>query len=219
LLTERLRRLVLGGPIAPPSPASGESPATRHSHGLEQFTASLEQEQGLFVLDLEAVTQENVSFLTDLGHRVYSEDILTLADNALGEWKEKSVEEPGPSEVEAFLRHSLDFPEAHFDGVLMWETLEFLPPPLLKPIVDRLFRITKPGSLLLAFFRADERAASLPVLTYRIADAATLHLALREARHPAQRLNNRAIEKLFERFHSVKFFLTRGNLREVIVRR
>ena len=27
------------------------------------------------------------------------------------------------------------------------------------------------------------------------------------------------IEKLFQRFHSVKFFLTRDNLREVIIRR
>jgi hypothetical protein len=31
--------------------------------------------------------------------------------------------------------------------------------------------------------------------------------------------NNRSLEKLFGKFESVKFFLTRDNLREVIVRR
>jgi hypothetical protein len=31
--------------------------------------------------------------------------------------------------------------------------------------------------------------------------------------------NNRSLEKMFGKFESVKFFLTRDNLREVIVRR
>jgi hypothetical protein len=38
-------------------------------------------------------------------------------------------------------------------------------------------------------------------------------------RKPSQPFNNRAIEKLFHEFGSVKFFLTRDHLREVIVRR
>ena len=38
-------------------------------------------------------------------------------------------------------------------------------------------------------------------------------------RRPLQLFNNRGVEKLFQRFHSVKFFLARDHLREVIVRR
>jgi hypothetical protein len=38
-------------------------------------------------------------------------------------------------------------------------------------------------------------------------------------RRPVQRFNNRGVEKLFQRFQSVKFFLARDNLREVVVRR
>jgi hypothetical protein len=38
-------------------------------------------------------------------------------------------------------------------------------------------------------------------------------------RRPAQLFNNRAIEKLFREAQSLKFFLTRDHLREVIVRR
>jgi hypothetical protein len=39
------------------------------------------------------------------------------------------------------------------------------------------------------------------------------------SRRPAQLFNNRTLEKLFQKFDSVKFFLTRENLREVIVKR
>jgi hypothetical protein len=35
-------------------------------------------------------------------------------------------------------------------------------------------------------------------------------------RHPTRLYNNRGLEKLFGRFESVKFFLTRDRLREII---
>jgi hypothetical protein len=38
------------------------------------------------------------------------------------------------------------------------------------------------------------------------------------SRRPAQLFNNRSLEKLFGRFESVKFFLTRERLREVIIK-
>jgi hypothetical protein len=41
----------------------------------------------------------------------------------------------------------------------------------------------------------------------------------RSQRRPAQIFNNRSLEKLFQDFQSVKFFLTRDRLREVIVKR
>ena len=41
----------------------------------------------------------------------------------------------------------------------------------------------------------------------------------REERRPVQYFNNRHLEKIFQEFASVKFFLTRDNLREVIVKR
>jgi hypothetical protein len=38
-------------------------------------------------------------------------------------------------------------------------------------------------------------------------------------RNQAQPFNNRNLERLFAKFDSVKFFLTREHLREVIIRR
>ncbi|MGH9667993.1 MAG: hypothetical protein ACRD9L_26550, partial [Bryobacteraceae bacterium] len=59
----------------------------------------------------------------------------------------------------------------------------------------------------------------IPIYTYRISDGKTLQLSQRGKRVPAQFFNNRSLEKLFQKFASVKFFLTRDHLREVIVKR
>ena len=231
MLRDRLRRLFLGGePVLPVQPAvggpkvvvPGAAPANpsgtsyeRHSHGLEQFSGPLHGPPGLRVLDLGGATQANVSFITNLGHKIYSDALLEALENAPC----ASGEGPSTAEAEAFLDQTLGFPEAHFDGILLWDALEFLPPAMLKATVDRLFKIVRPGAYMLVFFHADEKAATVPVYSYRISSANTLQLAHREMRPPVQRFNNRAVEKLFHRFQSVKFFLARDNLREVIVRR
>jgi hypothetical protein len=192
---------------------------SRHSHGLEQFASQLQEGEPQFILDLGGVTQANVGFVTSLGHRMYSEDFPRLLDGAFGVRDSAAGEEISPALIDDFLRQNLEFPAAHFDGVLLWDTLEFLEPPLLRAVIARLHRIAKPGAHLLAFFHADERAVSVPLYSYQILDAATLRLAPRGTHRPVHVFNNRAVERLFEGFHSVKFFLARDNLREVIVRR
>lgn len=222
MLKDRLRRLfrgdepVLKGPNAVAAEASpAGSSHERHSHGLEQFSGPLHGQQGLRVLDLGGATQANVAFITNLGHKLYSDAFLRALDTAAF----SSGEGPSGAEADAFLDQALGFPEAHFDAILLWDALEFLPPAMLKATVERLFKIVKPGAYMLVFFHADEKAASVPVYSYRISSANTLHLSHREMRRPVQRFNNRGVEKLFHRFQSVKFFLARDNLREVIVRR
>ena len=231
MLKDRLRRLFPGGvPVLQDRPAAFEAKAViaevapanpsgtsyeRHSHGLEQFFGPLHGPPGLRVLDLGGATQANVSFITNLGHKLYSDALLQSLETA----PRASGEGLSSAEAEAFLNHTLGFPEAHFDGILLWDALEFLPPALLKATVDRLFKIVRPGAYMLVFFHADEKAATVPVYSYRISSANTLQLTHREMRPPVQRFNNRGVEKLFHRFQSVKFFLARDNLREVIVRR
>ena len=171
------------------------------------------------ILDVGGATQANVAFITGLGHKLYSEDFLRALDAAGELAGEGSPVDLAPGVILAFLRRNLDFPDGSLDGVLLWDSLEFLPQPLLKATVERLHHVTRPGAYLLAFFHADEKAASVPSYSYRISDARTLLLTHRRLRRPAQLFNNRAVEKLFRDFESVKFFLTRDHLREVIVRR
>ena len=104
------------------------------------------------------------------------------------------------------------------DGVLAWDVLEHLAPALLMAVVERLHKIVRPGSYLLAFFHSDDKLESVPHYAFRIQDVKTLQLSEHGSRRPAQLFNNRNVEKLFARSESVKFFLTRDRLREVVVR-
>ncbi|MGA2326804.1 MAG: class I SAM-dependent methyltransferase [Bryobacteraceae bacterium] len=191
---------------------------SRHSNGLEQFFGQIGSEPGLRILDLSGASQANIAFITNLGHKLYSEDLLQSLDQAFGDG-DFFANQSAPARVEEFLEQSLNFPDDHFDGVLAWDVLEYLAPVLLKATVERLSRVLKPRSCLLAMFHAEERAESIPAYYYRICDGSTLLLTLRQVRRPAQFFNNRAVEKLFQSFESVKFFLTRDALREVIVKR
>ena len=105
------------------------------------------------------------------------------------------------------------------DGVLLWDSLQFLSPHLLQLTVDRLYEAMRPEGCLLAFFNADEKQRMMPIHQYRIADLKTINLLQRGEAPAGQYFNNRSIEKLFQRFQSVKFFLARDYLREIIVRR
>jgi len=191
---------------------------TRHSHGLDQFCASLEQRSGLSILDLAGASQATVSFVTGYGHRLYSDDFLHQLDQGFGDG-DFYENQSSPSRVAKFLDAVLSFPDENFDGVLVWDALQFLSPPLLQTVVARLHRVLRPGSCLLAVFHAEERVETIPTYFFRVSDHQTIQLAPRGRRRPSQFFNNRNLEKLFQDFQSVKFFLTRDHLREVIVRR
>ncbi len=198
---------------------SEAQPQTRASHGLEQFFSSIEDEENLSILDFAGATQANVSFITALGHRIYSNDILRALEEAFGGEGDFSAHQSDPERAALFLRESLSFPDQSFDGALLWDTLQFLAPPLLEETVDRLSQILRPNSSLLAFFHAEEKASSAPFYSYRILGTKSMSLTPRGQVRPAQYFNNRSLEKLFHKFQSIKFFLTRDHLREVIVRR
>jgi hypothetical protein len=228
LLPEKLRALF--APKASPSPAA-ESPRaaqpapivnrdeviTRPSRALEQFFTHIRDQSGLNILDLGGANQDNVSFITNLGHRLYSESFIRTLRDTFG--TEDPNEQGNSGQMEQFLAQNLDYPEQHFDGVLIWDVLEYLGPALLAITIDRLHRIVRPGSYLMAFFHSGDKLAEVPYYSFRIRDANLLQVTQRGGRQPAQLFNNRSLERLFENFESVKFFLTKERLREVVIKR
>lgn len=190
----------------------------RQSSGLEQFFSSLRDSPGMTVLDFAGASQANVSFITELGCKIYTEDFLAVLDEHFGAG-DFYANQAEPARAQAFLSATLNLPERCLSGALLWDGLQYLSPSLLGLVVGRLYRMMRPNAYLLAFFNANEKASSIPVHSYRIQDGRTLVLAARGQRRPAQFFNNRALEKLFEEFASVKFFLTRDHLREVLVKR
>lgn len=227
LLPERFRSMFRGsGTAVAPGPfssqkgqcqAAKETKSVRQSRGLEQFFSYINDQEGLSILDLAGLTQENIDFVTDLGHKLYTQDFLRSLDDTFG--REDLTAQAVPNRIETFLDQNLDFKENTFDGVLVWDVMQYLSPALLNATVERLFEITRPRSYLLAFFNADEKSLISPHTTFRIQSQSMLMLAQHGQRQQAQVFNNRSLEKLFGRFESVKFFLTREHLREVIVKR
>jgi hypothetical protein len=210
------------GPAAPRGGSRGNGSRSqaaivdkRPSRGLEEFFTHIRDQSGLTILDLGGATQKNINFITELGHRLYSEDFLAILRETFGE---NENEQSNPGRIEYFLKQTLDYPDGELDGVLIWDVLEYLSPPLLNAVIERLHRVVKPQSYLLAFFHSDDKQEGVPTYTFRIAEVNSLEVSHQGLRKPAQLFNNRSLEKLFGRFDSVKFFLTRERLREVIVR-
>ena len=191
---------------------------TRHSTGFEQFCAVLQRVEAQSVLDMSGVSQANISFITGLGHRISSDDIIGTMEDCFG--KDFIAGQQAAVNAQRFLDQSLTFPDASFDSALIWDAFQFLTGHLLDQAIAQLLRVMRPGGLMLLFFNADEKATRLPVYNYRIQDQKTLVQVPRGGlTQTAQYFPNRTIEKLFERATSLKFFLTRDSLREVIVRR
>jgi hypothetical protein len=196
--------------------APWETTVTRQSRGLEQFFFNIRDTVGLSILDLAGANQENITFLTSLGHRVYSQDLTRTLDEAFGP---DLAEQTNSSRIDYFLQQNFDYPPDTFDGVLLWDSLQFMGTPLLNATIERLHTLMSRRSYLLAFFTANERSAEVPSHSFRIVDDKNLLVTMRGTRPAGQVFNNRNLEKVFAKFESVKFFLTRDSLREVIVKR
>lgn len=216
----------LSGKSSPMTGVSGRTgrdlpplePVLRQSNGLEQFFNFLRDRGTLSLLDFAGASQENVSFITSMGHRLASEDFVRSMEQVFGQNAGVSSQSD-PLLVDRFVSENLAFEHDSFDGALLWDGLQFLSPHLLQVTVDRLYESLRPNACLLAFFNADEKAREMPVYHYRISDHHTLSLTPRGGYATAQFFNNRSIERIFHRYASVKFFLARDSLREILVKR
>jgi hypothetical protein len=198
----------------PPPP-----PDRRLSNGLEQFFHALRDRQGLKILDLAGGSQANIQYVAEQGHKPTQDGLFHALDECFFSKGDFFANQADDKLIAQFCSMTLDHPEGSFQGILGWDALQYLVPPLLDDVVAQLHRITEPGGLLLLYFHADERMTELPAVTYHIADRKNVTVAQRGRTRPARFLSNRQIEQLFSGFTAIKFFVTRDHLREVIVRR
>jgi hypothetical protein len=201
---------------SPRSPAPHEG--ARRSHALTALTRYLESQESLQVIDLGGINQANLDYVTGMGHRLYAEDLLRSYDAFFSE-EERVSRQIEPQRIEEFLDQSLDFADQSADAALVWDTLQFLPAPLAQAILDRLYRVMAPDGAVLAFFHPEGGQPLASPHVCRILDGQNMLLTPRPAQRPTEPFNTRSIERFFQRFASVKFFLTRENLQEVIARR
>jgi hypothetical protein len=210
--------MVFGSKGAAQKTAAPPVPQSRNSTGLDQFCSFLLRSESQSILDMSGASQANITFITGMGHRISSDDIVGTMEECFG--RDFLAGQRSAAQAQRFLDQTLTAPDGAFDGVLVWDALQFLTGHLLDQVIAQLLRVTRPGGQLLVFFNADDKASSLAVYNYRIQNQKTLLQIPRNGLvQPAQYFQNRTIEKLFEKAASLKFFLTRDSLREVIVRR
>jgi SAM-dependent methyltransferase len=207
---------------------------TRRSSAMMEVSRSLQSDESLCVLDIGYTSANNIRYLTERGHKVYSEDLLEAATDP----ELTTTDEQGNPILDSkrFLNENLAYSNAQFDVVLCWNLADYLDESLVKPVVGRLWSMIKPGGVLLAFFHTREAGPDAPCYRYHMLNTDTLEMQpvgprrhVRKgpagAKHTAigsgfrlQRVfNNRHVETLFRDFASIKFFLTRDNIREVLV--
>ncbi len=204
-------------PAAPARPAAPPPPEriSRHSVAFAEFHKFIKAERGLRVLDLGPTSAANINYLVNLGHNVHNEDLLQASvDSSL---RYKTQDGRAVMDVDDFYERNLNFKGARLDATLCWDVPDFLHEPLVRPLVERLRTAMNPGGMLLAFFHTGEGGAATPHYRYHIAGAEDLDRQV-SARFRLQRVfQSRHIENLFAGFQSIKFFLARDAVREVLV--
>src|SRR5262249_31479897 len=150
---------------APAAPHSADR-IPRHSTGLGEFTRLVAGQEAMRILDLGPTSPTNIARLTDLGHKVYNEDVL-LASTAPA-YAARTDEGQPTIAVERFLTENLSYTSTLFDAVLCWDIPDYLPEALVRPAVDRLCRVTKTGGVLLAFFHTRDAGPDAPYYRYHI---------------------------------------------------
>jgi SAM-dependent methyltransferase len=205
----------------------------RRSNGLTELARSLKT-SSLRVLDLGPTSPQNIAYFTGLGHSTYNEDVL-LASGDLSLLKDAG-KGTKVMDVERFMAENLLYEKEYFDAVLCWDTPDYLHADLVKPVIQRIHSIMKKKGLLLAFFHTRDAGPDAPYHRYHIADQGNIlmqripalllgsphwpseNVPARNAHFRLQRVfNNRHIENLFRDYSSIKFFLGRDNIREVLV--
>jgi hypothetical protein len=196
---------------------------SRVSNGLKDFLWLLSDVERGHILDLGPVWQSTVSFFTDRGFRVYSEDVLRSWRDFLRDEENRlrnapvgspaTENEPGAL-AERFLASNVRYPPETFHAILAWDVFDYLEAELLPRLGQRLHELLRPGGVVLAAFHA---AKPDRFHRYRIVDPQTVELVPAAPLFAPQRVfQNREILNLFGRFRSSKTFVGRDQIREAL---
>lgn len=213
----------------PPGPEGGRGTASalvrepttvlRPSSAIQEFLEAIRDQIGLTVLDFSGSCEQNVAFITGLRHRLYAESLPKAVESIFGLGPDEDTRHSNPQRIQDFLQYSLNFEPASVDAILLWDGLEWLGADAQRAVVYRIQEILRPGGTALAVFHTDSATPNVPVHHFRLHDQQSVMVLDTGRDRPHRLFTNRNIEMLFERFQSVKFFLSRDQLREVLIRR
>ena len=188
----------------------------RHSGGWATLRKRLQAEPGLRVIDVGYTSPANINYLTSLGHSIFLADL--VHDACSTNWQTGTDEEGNPIwNVEGYLKQTLDFSGRTFDVVLLWTALDYLPEPLLAPVIDHLHAAMNPGGQVLALFHTRTQGEETVHCRFHLTPGDDVEVQLAED-YPIQRaFSNRSIEKIFGGWSGHRQFLAKDSVSEVII--
>ena len=201
------------------STANSAGRLPRHSRGWIEVRTYLQKSDSLRVLDFGSTSSANINYLTTLGHSVYMANV--VQDTTRPEWLKpaKAFDSNGADQefdVDGFIAANLDFSGRDFDVILLWDTANFLPPEMVPALFARLRKVLRTDGKLLAFFHGRLTGPETAFSRFQLGDSDDL-LALDSGNFPVRQVyQNRQVEKFLEGYSSVRFFLGKDNVREVI---
>jgi hypothetical protein len=190
----------------------------RHSGAWDFMRKRLQSEAGLRIIDSGFTSPSNINYLTNLGHSIFLTDL--DLDACTGNWQKGTDEDGNPIwDAEAYLNRSLDFGGRMFDVAMLWTALDYIPEPLVAPVVAHLHSAMNKGGQVLAFFHTKKEGDDIVRLRYHVTDADSVEVQLTQ-QFPIQRVfTNRSIERLFTGWSGHKQFLAKDSVSEVIITR
>jgi SAM-dependent methyltransferase len=189
----------------------------RHSSGWKELMKHLQTQDSLRILDIGPTSSTNINYITSLGHSIYMASVVDEASKP--EWLTPAKEgEEQTFDVDRFLESNLNFAGRVFDVVIFWDTADYLPEPLIAPVLSRIHKVLQPGGVMLAFFHQTTSPENF-FCRYHLTDTDVVEMQ-RAGNYPLLNVfNNRKIENMFSEFSNYRFFLAKDSLREVIITR
>ncbi len=191
----------------------------RHSGGWSVLRKRLQAEPGLRIIDVGYTSPANINYLTELGHSVFLADL--VHDACANDWKTGALDgDDNPVwNITGFLGTALSFSGRTFDVVLLWTALDYLPEPLVAPVVTHLHQSMNPGGEVLAFFHTRTKGDDTLHCRYHLTPGDDVDVQQGQP-FPIQRaFTNRSIEKLFAGWSGHRQFLAKDSVSEVIMTR
>jgi hypothetical protein len=143
-----------------------------------------------------------------------------VVDAYTGDWRAGNDEDGKPLwNVAGFLDHSLNFSGRMFDVVLLWTVLDFLPEPILAPLVARLFAAMNPGGQVLAFFHTRMQGDDVVRYRYHVTPGDDVDMQMTQQFPILRASTNRSIERLFSGWSGHRQFLAKDSVSEVLFTR
>jgi hypothetical protein len=202
--------------VAPVGPVGPKYP--RHSGGWSVLRQRLQTEQGLNTIDIGYTSPSNINYLTGLGHSVFLSDL--VHDACTQNWITGDDDDGNPIwNAEGFLEQSLNFAGRSFDVVLLWTSLDYLPEPLVAPVVAHIYAAMNPGGQVFALFHTRTQGDETTHCRFHLTPGDEVEIQESEA-FPIQRaFTNRSIERLFAGWSGFRQFLAKDSVSEVIITR